>query len=74
MTARPPRAPQPAMLTVAQAADRLGIHRQQVYAYIYNGLLRATQYPTRTGKPNGPLRIDPADVERFIQAHLAVTA
>lgn len=70
MTARPPRAPRPAMLTVAQAAERLGFDDpRQVYHYIAAGLLTAVRYPTRDGRPGGPLRIEESAVEAFIKEH-----
>ena len=70
MTARPPRAaPRPVMLTVAQAADRLGVDPRQVYHYAAAGLLTAVRYPTRNGQRNGPLRIEEAAVDAFIAQH-----
>jgi len=58
------------MLTVAQAAERLGFDDpRQVYHYISAGLLAAVRYPTRNGGPNGPLRIAETDLDAFIAAH-----
>lgn len=65
MTARPPRQPRPPMLTVAQAADELGVDPRQVYHWIAAQLLACVRYPTRSGEANGPMRIAPADVEAF---------
>ena len=71
MTARPPRQPRPAvMLTVAQAADRLGFDDpRQVYYYISAGLLAAVRYPPRNGRGGGPLRIEETAVDAFIAGH-----
>ena len=70
MTARAPRQPRPAvMLTVAQAAERLGVDPRQVYHYIAAGLLAAVRYPTRHGRPGGPLRIEETAVDAFIAGH-----
>lgn len=55
----------PRMLTAAQAAGRLGVDPRQVYHWIAAGLLAVERYPTRTGEPNGPIRIDPAEVDAF---------
>ena len=65
MTARPAKAPRPPMLTVAQAADMLGVDPRQIYHWISAGLLACTRYPTRDGGPNGPIKLEPADVEAF---------
>jgi len=58
------------MLTVAQAADRLGFDNyRQVYPYLHSGLLPHVRYPNpRTGRP-GPIRIAETDVDAFIAAH-----
>ena len=70
MTARPPRQPRPAvMLTVAQAADRLGVDPRQVYHWAAAGLIACVRYPTRHGQRAGPLRIEAAAVDAFIAEH-----
>ena len=65
MTARPPKTPRPPLLTVAQAADILGVDPRQIYHWISQGVLGCTRYPTRNGDPGGPVRLEPADVEDF---------
>ena len=69
MTARPPKTPRPPLLTAAQAADILGVDPRQIYHWINAGILAAVRYPTRNGDPNGPVRIEPADVEAFRDRH-----
>ena len=69
MTARPPRAAKAAMLTVAQAAGRLGVDPREVYHWISAGLLPAVRYPTRNGGGGGPVRVAETDVDAFIAAH-----
>lgn len=70
MTARAPRQPRPAvMLTVAEAAERLGVDPRQVYHWAAAGLIACVRYPTRHGDPDGPVRIEAAAVEAFIAAH-----
>ena len=63
------RAAKPAPLTVAQAADRLGVHRNHVYQWISAGLIASVRYPSRNGGPGGPLRIEEAEIERFLARH-----
>ncbi len=53
MTTRRPRD-----LTVAEAAERLGVIRRRVYAFIHDGRL-----PARAA--GGVWLIDPADLEEF---------
>lgn len=71
MTARPARAKRAAMLTVAQAAERLGFDDyRQVYPYLHAGLLPYTRYPSpRNGGKPGPIRIAETDVDAFIKEH-----
>jgi len=57
------------MLKVAETADRLGVDPREVYHYISAGLLAAVRYPTRTGQPGGPLRVEEAAVDAFIAEH-----
>lgn len=51
-------------LTVAQAAERLGLRRNQTYDLIYAGKLAHLRYPSR-GSGEGPIRVEPAEVDRF---------
>lgn len=62
-------APAPPLLTVAQAAARLGVDRTEVYHWIRSGLIASVRYPTRDGAADGPLRIEETAVEAFIAAH-----
>ncbi len=54
-------------LTIAEAADILGVSYGIVYAAIQTGQLRAYRYTKRrkSGKPTGTYRIDPADLEAY---------
>lgn len=64
-----PAAATPSPLTVAEAAERLGVHRTHVYHWIAAGLIATVRYPTRNGDPDGPLRIEEPAVEAFIADH-----
>lgn len=58
-------------LTVAEAADRLGITRAQVYAALKSGLLTGRKL---FGRRNEPWMIDLGCVERVARGEAAVHA
>ena len=60
----------PQLLTVPQAAEALGIHRDTVYQWIANGTIPAVALPTGRSKT----RIDEADLKAFIKAHKRTAA
>lgn len=62
------RAVKPPPLTVAQAAERLGVSDRQVYHWIKAGTLSHVRYPTRTGSP-GELRVEEDAIGAFLSAH-----
>lgn len=73
MTARLPKAPRPP-LTVAQAADELGVDARTVYYWIQSGALACVRYPGTRPERQGAIRIEPADVEAFRTRHRQETA
>ena len=68
------RTAKPPPLTVAEAAVRLGVNRSHVYEWIHSGLIASIRYPSRTGAPGGPLRIEEAEVDRFLARHRQAAA
>jgi excisionase family DNA binding protein len=53
--------PKTKLLTISQAADRLGCHPSTVRRYILSGRIKALQYAK-----HGTIRIESAEVERFL--------
>jgi excisionase family DNA binding protein len=53
--------PKNKLLTIAQAADRLGCHPSTIRRYILSGDLKAIQF-----KKFGTIRIESAEVQRFL--------
>jgi excisionase family DNA binding protein len=58
---KPQPKPKNKLLTIAQAADRLGCHPSTIRRYILSGDLIAIQF-----KKFGTIRIESAEVARFL--------
>jgi len=54
------------LLTTMQAARRLGIGRRMLYYLIEAGEIETIRMPSRTGRDGGQHRIEPAEIQRFI--------
>ena len=57
------------MLTLQDAAQRIGVHEQTVRKYIRAGLLRALKTPS-VSKFGGRFRIAETDLEKFRARHM----
>lgn len=62
------QAPKPGKLTVAEAAAELGVHKTQITRWLNEGHLEHYRYPGRTGDRDGTIRIDRAELDRFLAA------
>jgi excisionase family DNA binding protein len=58
------------LLTVAQVARRLNVSKPTVYRRIYEGRLPAL----RIGEDVGPLRVDEAELKRWLYSRPGVAA
>ena len=58
----------PQLVTVAQAAEQLGMSATKVYELLYQGLLASVEIPSENGR-RSTRRIEQAAIDAFIDRH-----
>jgi hypothetical protein len=55
------------LVSVAKAADMLGLSRRAAYYLVSSEELPSIQYPSRSGKKDGPIRVRTSEIEKFLK-------
>ena len=56
------------LVSVAKAAELLGVARRTAYYLVQSEAIPSVQYPTRSGKKAGPIRVRLSEIQKFLKA------